>query len=226
VNRERKLIKLVVFDMAGTTVDDNIEGAPLVLKSYHDAFTRYGVKINYDTLNAQRGKDKLSVIKEFGGEKFEDIYNYFLEALIHNVDRVKEINGVTKVFNFLKENNVLVSANTGFPEEVARLIIKKLKWEEKGLIDSWICSEMVGVSRPDPMMITRLMELHNISDSSTVIKVDDTVTGIQEGLNAGVITLGVLSGTQTRVMLEKASPYSILKSVKNLPIYLRKNKLI
>jgi N-methylhydantoinase A/oxoprolinase/acetone carboxylase beta subunit len=41
----RARLELVVFDMAGTTVDDVIDGVPLVLRSYDDAFRRYGVEV-------------------------------------------------------------------------------------------------------------------------------------------------------------------------------------
>jgi hypothetical protein len=40
----RKL-QLIVFDMAGTTVNDVIGGIPLVLKSYDDAFRKHGIII-------------------------------------------------------------------------------------------------------------------------------------------------------------------------------------
>jgi hypothetical protein len=45
--------------MAGTTVDDVIDGMPLVLRSYDDAFRKYGVVVPMETLNdvgATRGK--------------------------------------------------------------------------------------------------------------------------------------------------------------------------
>ena len=48
--------------MAGTTVDDRINGLPLVLKSYNDAFRNHGVEVPMMVLNAQRGRDKRTVI--------------------------------------------------------------------------------------------------------------------------------------------------------------------
>jgi beta-phosphoglucomutase-like phosphatase (HAD superfamily) len=66
-------LKLVVFDMAGTTVDDVVDGVPLVLKSYDDAFRRYGVTVPTEVLNEQRGRDKWTVIQELGGERAGDI---------------------------------------------------------------------------------------------------------------------------------------------------------
>ena len=214
-------LRLVVFDMAGTTVDDVIDGVPLVLRSYDDAFRSCGVEVPMEVLNEQRGRDKWTVIRELGGGDAEEIYSRFNAALLGNADRVREVRGASGAFRFLRRHGGKVALNTGFPREVAEAIISHLAWEGEGLIDSWTCSEAVGRSRPDPAMIHVLMRSLGVGDSSAVMKVDDTATGIEEGLNAGAVTLGVLTGTQTRERLLRARPHDILESVRELPSYLR-----
>lgn len=214
-------LRLVVFDMAGTTVDDVIDGVPLVLRSYDDAFRSCGVVVSMEVLNEQRGRDKRTVIGELGGGDAEEIYARFNAALLANADRVKEVPGASEVFYFLRHHGVGVALNTGFPREVAEAIIGQLGWEGAGLIDSWTCSEELGRSRPDPAMIQELMRGLGVKDPSAVMKVDDTAVGIEEGLNAGAVTLGVLTGTQTRERLLRAQPHGILESVRALPAYLR-----
>jgi len=216
-----KRLKLVVFDMAGTTVDDRVDGVPLVLKSYDDALRSHGVEVPMEVLNEQRGRDKWTVIRELGGEDAEEIYSHFNAALLGNVNRVREVPGASEAFRFLRGHGVRVALNTGFPREVAEGIIDHLAWEREGLIDAWTCSEDVGRSRPDPAMIHALMEDLGVGDPSTVMKVDDTATGIEEGLNAGAVTLGVLTGTQTRERLLRAGPHDIIQSVRDLPGYLK-----
>jgi len=217
----RKRLKLVVFDMAGTTVDDRMDGVPLVLRSYDDAFRSRGVEVPMAVLNEQRGRDKWTVIRELGGEDAEEIYSHFNAALLANADRVREVRGASEAFRFLRGHGVRVALNTGFPREVAEGIIDHLGWEREGLIDAWTCSEDVGRSRPDPAMIHALMSGLGVEDPSAVMKVDDTAIGIEEGLNAGVVTLGVLTGTQTRERLLRARPHDIIQSVIDLPGYLR-----
>ena len=214
-------MKLVVFDMAGTTVDDRIDGVPLVLRSYDDAFRSRGVEIPMAVLNEQRGRDKRTVIRELGGEDAEEIYSRFNAALLANADRVREVRGASEAFRFLRCHGVRVALNTGFPREVAEGIIDHLGWEREGLIDAWSCSEDVGRSRPDPAMIHALMGSLGVGDPATVMKVDDTATGIEEGLSAGVFTLGVLTGTQTKERLLQARPHAIIESVRRLPDYLK-----
>jgi len=221
VTHKTKRLKLVVFDMAGTTVDDEIDGSPLVLKSYDEAFRRYGIVVPMDILNRQRGRDKRTVIEEFGGERAPEIYELFVSILLSNTKRVKEMEGTSETFRFLQDLGVKVAANTGFPYDVAKGMIDHLGWKRAGLLDFWICSEMVGVSRPDPAMIHAAMRHFKIEDPLSVVKVDDTAKGIEEGLRAGVITLGVLTGTQSRETLQAANPTDIIQSVKYLPSYLR-----
>ena len=85
---------------------------------------------------------------------------------------------------------------------------------------------MVRKSRPDPAMIQSLMHHFHVDDPSSVIKIDDTANGIEEGLNAGVITLGVLTGTQSRDRLLNAGALDILESVGELPSYLKEKNYI
>ncbi|MCW4011944.1 MAG: HAD-IA family hydrolase, partial [Candidatus Bathyarchaeota archaeon] len=182
--------RLAVFDMAGTTVDDRVDGLPLVLKSYDDALRGHGVVVPMEVLNAQRGRDKWTVIKELGGEHAEAIYADFLAVLKANTGRVKEVTGTSETFRFLREHDVRVVSSTGFPAEVAEPIIENLGWLKEDLIDSWVCSEQVGASRPDPAMILHAMKEYGVSEKRAVLKIDDTVKGIEEGLNAGVYTIG------------------------------------
>lgn len=219
-------IKLAVFDMAGTTVDDVIDGMPLVLRSYDDAFRRYGVEIPMETLNDMRGRDKKEVITMLGGDNAQVIYRDFVEILTANVARVKEIQGTSETFRWLKEHGVAVGVESGFPAIVTHDIIKHLRWQEDGLIDYWTCSEIVEEERPSPAMIRRTMRHCHIRDPTKVLKVDDTAIGIEEGHNAKVYTVAVLTGTQRREKLEAAKPNAILLSIRELQAYLLDNGLI
>ena len=59
-------------------------------------------------------------------------------------------------------------------------------------IDHYVSSTCLDKpSRPSPHMIYEIMRELKLDDPRRIIKVDDTTTGIQEGLNAGCITVGV-----------------------------------
>ena len=160
------------------------------------------------------------------GEKAKEIYSEFLNILRENTGKVNEVTGASTTFKYLREHDVHVVASTGFPAEIAEAIIEHLCWQRNGLIDGWVCSEHVGASRPDPAMIIHSMKKYNVSNSTTVIKVDDTMKGIEEGLNAGAYTIGVLTGTQSIQQLSSAEPNTILRSVAEIPEHLVEKKMI
>jgi phosphonoacetaldehyde hydrolase len=219
-------IRLAVFDMAGTTVDDVIDGMPLVLHSYDDAFRRHGIIIPMETLNDMRGRDKREVINMLGGDKASAIYKDFVEMLSANVTRVKEIRGTSETFRWLKGHGVAVGVESGFPAVVTHDIVKHLRWEESGLIDYWTCSEIVEEERPSPAMIRHTMRHCHIRDPSQVLKVDDTAIGIEEGHNAKAHVVAVLTGTQRREKLEAAKPDAVIPSVRELSGYLTGHGLV
>ena len=201
--------------MAWTTVDDVVDGIPLVPKSYDDAFQSYGVTVPKMVLNEQRGRDKWTVIQELGGESAEEIFAFFNNILLENADRVEEIEGVSSVFRFLRDHGIRVALSTGFPRGIAERTLGHIGWEEKDMIDGWTCSEAVGKSRPDPAMIHALMGRLGVEDPGKAMKIDDTAKGIEEGLIAGAATLSALTGTQTRERLLQAGPHGIIRSVRN-----------
>ena len=212
--------------MAGTSVDDRIDGLPLVLKSYDDAFKTHGVEVPMMVLNAHRGRDKRTVIGELGGNKADDIYADFIGYLKDNTGKLMEMDGASATFRELKGEDVRIVVGTGFPVEVAEPLVKSLGWVRDGLVDSWTCSEMVGASSPDPAMIIDSMARYGVTAPEAVIKVDDTVKGVEEGLNAGVYTVAVLTGTQNIQMLDGSGPDTILRSVRDVPGHLRKKKML
>jgi phosphonatase-like hydrolase len=219
-------IRLAVFDMAGTTVDDTVEGVPLVLRSYDEAFRRHGIVVPMKTLNDNRGRDKWAVIKEFGGEKASAVYRDFTEMLVSNTAKLKEMEGAGGVFRALKERGVHIAVESGFPALVTLGIIQHLRWQEDALIDYWTCSELVDEERPSPAMIRHCMRHLHVRSPSEVVKVDDTAVGVEEGINAKAHTVAVLTGTQSREKLQAAKPDAILPSVRELPAWLLEQKLL
>jgi len=219
-------IRLAVFDMAGTTVDDSVDGAPLVLRSYDEAFRRHGVEVPMATLNEMRGRDKRAVIGELGGAEASAIYRDFVDLLLRNAGRLREVEGASGVFRWLKERGAFVAVESGFPTLVSYEVVKGMGWLRDGLVDYWTCSELVDEERPSPAMIRRCMRRLGVRDPSEVVKVDDTAVGVEEGRNAGAVTVGVLTGTQSRERLLAAGPDVVLPSVRELPGWLTEKGLI
>ena len=230
-------IQLAMFDMAGTTVNDEVDGHPLMVISMMRAFAKHGIELAPDAINKHRGKQKSEAIQTLLKEVAElspanaervpfrasslrgigdDIYRDFLHELESNLSSISEIDGATELFRHLKSKGIHVGVGSGFPMQVVQAIISQLGWLDEGLLDYVGSAEQIGVGRPNPKMIHDAMERLNITDGSKVVKVGDTVVDIQEGKNAGAWTVAVLTGSQTETQLMAAAPDYILSSVREL----------
>ena len=220
-------IQLAMFDMAGTTVNDEVDGHPLMVISMMRAFAKHGIELVPDVINKHRGKQKLEAIQTLLKEVAElspadvervgdGVYRDFLHELESNLSSISEIDGATELFRHLRSKNIYIGVGSGFPMQIVQAIISRLGWLDKGLLDYVGSAEQVGVGRPNPKMIHDAMQRLGITDGLAVVKIGDTVVDVQEGKNAGVWTVAVLTGSQTEAQLMTAAPDYILSSIREL----------
>lgn len=223
-------IKMVVFDMAGTTVDeDNV-----VYKTLQEAIAKHSISVTLDeVLKHGAGKEKLQAIADIleqtnnpsSTEFVKKIYDYFIEKLTRNYENleVKALPNVERVFKELMDRKIKVVLNTGYNRETAESLIEKLGWELSVDYDLLVTASDVKQNRPQPDMILLAMSVLNISDSLGIIKVGDSGIDILEGRNANCgLNIGITSGAQTREQLLEAEPdfviddiYSIIEIMNN-----------
>src|SRR5438309_3653626 len=188
-------IKLVVFDMAGTVIED----AGQVPAAFTAALENYEIEVTSDSLRKMRGASKRDVIQRFVerqpiGEsktdvlaRTEEIYNSFRSTLagMYEQDGVREIAGATEVFTWLQQRGVRVALNTGFDRTITELLLNSMHWNGD-LIDSIVCGDDVRQGRPAPDLIFKAMERSEVASVHQVANIGDTVLDLQAGQNAGV----------------------------------------
>lgn len=215
---------MVVFDMAGTTVnEDNI-----VYKTLQNAINKAGFEVTLlQVLEKGAGKEKLQAIKSILSfyKKNDDaaiaqtIYSHFIEQLAKAYDRepILPQNNVIELLEELKKRNIIRVLNTGYNQETAQTIINKLGWEEGVDFDSLITASDVIKNRPDPDMIELAMKRFNITNPAQVVKVGDSVIDIEEGKNAGcTLNVGITTGAHTLQQLQSADPELIINDLIDL----------
>ncbi|MBC7746192.1 MAG: HAD-IA family hydrolase [Flavobacterium sp.] len=224
-------VKLVVFDIAGTTVKDNNN----VSEAFQSALQKYKVNVEIEKINPLMGYEKKLAIGEILRahsqlDEFEItsalidlIYTEFVQLMISYYQDEKDISALPDVEQTLWElqkRGIKVGINTGFPHIIAETIIKRLRWREKGLIDYLIGSDQVEFGRPHPLMIQHIMKELNITDPNEVVKVGDTEVDIREGQEANCkYVIGVTTGTFSRSELKKYNPTHIIDNISEiLPI--------
>lgn len=214
-------VLMVVFDMAGTTVnEDNV-----VYKTLQEAIVQYSFPVTLDqVLQFGAGKEKLQAIVDIlentgyktSSENIGLIYAYFIDRLAENYENldVKPLPDVERTFKELKERNIKVVLNTGYNRKTAESLIAKLGWNNLNQFDLLITASDVNKNRPQPDMILLAMSQLGISDPGKVVKVGDSAVDIQEGQNAKCgLSIGVTTGAHTPEQLEKANPDYIIDNL-------------
>lgn len=224
-----KDIKLVVFDMAGTTVDeDNV-----VYKTVQKAIQDFQIDVSLEEVLAfGAGKEKRQAIfdilvnctgEKHPEEKADEIFAHFKPELVLAYQKlaVKTFPGVKECMENLRNQGVKVALNTGYDRLTAQSLLDKLDWKVARDIDALVTASDVERGRPYPDMITKAMEICGISDPQKVLKAGDSAIDIEEGKSAHCgLTVGVLSGAQTEEQMLQAQPDCILASLAELPKYL------
>lgn len=218
------MVKMIVFDMAGTTVnEDNV-----VYKTVQWAINKRGFNFSLDQVLAQAaGKEKFqairSVLKTYADNDDQnlakDIYADFVPALeqAYQSLEVKAQPGAKNLFEWLHKNNLLVVLNTGYSRSIAQSLIDKLGWKNAIEYDALVTASDVQQSRPAPDMIRFAMQQFNIDNAKEVIKVGDSIIDVEEGLNAGcAASVGITTGAHTSQQLRTANPDFVISNLKEL----------
>ena len=230
-------IRMVVFDLSGTTVsDDNA-----VARSLYEAALEFDLKVDLADFEKTIGTNKIHLyqfmIAKSQGEHvmIENLEKYhFSEHLdlamkiferysvimvSHYRQQVQAMPGAEAVFQWCHDQGIKVVTDTGFHRDVNTAIMDGLQWRERGLVDLALDVESTGgIGRPSPYLIYTAMMQLGIQSIHEVVKIGDTPADLLSGYNAGcVANIGVLSGANSRETLERYPHTHILQGVWELP---------
>ncbi|WP_428330010.1 HAD-IA family hydrolase [Mucilaginibacter sp.] len=217
-------IKLVVFDIAGTTVKDDHD----VSKAFQAALLKSNYEVPLELINPLMGYEKNLAIRQIlrlhehndakiTTELVTKIHHEFVEQMINHyatAPGIEPLPNVEETFAALRTQGIQVGINTGFSKDIADTIVKRLHWFEKGLINHLVGSDEVELGRPHPFMIQKMMLDGNIERPREVAKVGDTEVDVREGQNAGCkYVIGITTGIFTRQELETYNPTHIIDDI-------------
>ncbi|MFC5410273.1 phosphonatase-like hydrolase [Larkinella bovis] len=227
------MIRMVVFDMAGTTVDEN----NVVYKTLQQAINEKGFHFSLDEVLAEgAGKEKLQAIRSVLQLKAivdeplaREIFTRFLSLLddAYRQQDIMEQANATTLFQALRKNRILVVLNTGYNQHTAEALVEKIGWKQGTDFDLLVTASHVAQNRPEPDMILLAMKQLGVSNAAEVIKVGDSTIDIEEGKNAGCrINVGITTGAHTYEQLQSAHPEFIIHNlIELLPIVDQENQL-
>lgn len=210
---------VVIFDMAGTTVEDRGQ----VPAAFAAALAEAGVTLTADQITRVRGASKRQAIRALlpadQASHADEIYAHFRDTLAHHyrTEGARAIGSAGEIFRRLKDRGCSVALTTGFDRDIAMMLMASLGWT-RTIVDVVVCGDDVANGRPAPDMILMAMELVGTRDAAKVAAVGDTALDLEAGASAGVRwNIGVLSGAHTRETLERAPHTHIIESIAELP---------
>ena len=206
-----KKIEAVIFDWAGTTVD---YGCFAPVQAFQDAFESYGLHPTFDEIRGPMGMLKIDHIKtmlnmetlnqefhsvyqrDFNEEDIQNIYNIFEKALMKGITQHTKVKPyVIETVQKLRQMGLKIGSTTGYTDMMMEPVLKSAQ-AQGYQPDCWYSPDSTNsFGRPYPYMIFKNMMTLQITDVHAVIKVGDTVSDIQEGVHAGVYTVGVIEGS-------------------------------
>ncbi|MCX7638711.1 MAG: HAD hydrolase-like protein [Cyclobacteriaceae bacterium] len=217
---------LVIFDLAGTTVSDNNDVARILAQTLKN----FGVMVTMEEANALMGIPKPKAIRELLTAKkqfrlmddntVELIHQAFRTSMIgfyRNDPDVKETTGATEIFELLKSQGLKIAVDTGFDRLITDVLLERMGWLRKGLVDVSVTTDEVCNGRPHPDMIFEAMKRTGITDARQVVKVGDTPADLQEGAAAACgCVIGVTGGATSFDVLKRYPHHFIEDSLRGV----------
>ena len=200
-------VKGLVLDWSGTTADEYVI-APAVV--FVNVFKKFNVEISMTEAREPMGlrKDlhileltKLPKIRERWNKvhgrspdqgdvdrMFADFVPMQLDCLRKYTTLLPHVADVTQKF---QKEGIKIGSSTGFVRSMVDILEEDAKKQGYTPDASVAGDEVVNGARPKPFMVYRNLDLMNVHPIQSVIKVDDTVSGIGEALEAGCWGVGI-----------------------------------
>jgi phosphonoacetaldehyde hydrolase len=99
--------------------------------------------------------------------------------------------GVAEVSRRLQKKGIKIGSSTGFVRSMVNILERDAKKQGYVPDASVAGDEVAHGARPKPFMVYRNLDLLDVHPIQSVVKVDDTISGVGEALEAGCWGVGV-----------------------------------
>jgi phosphonoacetaldehyde hydrolase len=210
-------VEAVLLDWAGTTMDFGCL-APAVV--FVDVFAQQRVPITMEEARAPMGAHKRVHIQRITeldpvrrrwqethgrpptDDDVEHMFQAFVPLQLECLSAYSAlIPGTLEVVAELRRRGIRIGSTTGYTTEMMAINLRDAK-RQGYEPDSTVCASDVPAGRPFPHMCLQNAINLRVSTVEACVKVDDTVPGVEEGLNAGMWTVALaVSGNEVGLSL-------------------------
>ena len=100
------------------------------------------------------------------------------------------IPGVSRAIAECRRRGLKIGSSTGYTREIMEVVMARAR--KQGFSpDAMLCASDIAEGRPAPWLIFENARRLGVYPMAAIAKLDDTVAGIEAGLNAGTWTIGV-----------------------------------
>jgi phosphonoacetaldehyde hydrolase len=253
----RGKVKAAILDWSGTVADAYVL-APAVV--FVEVFKKQGVEVSMTEARGPMGLRKDLHIKAMtempeirdrwkgihGSDPDQgDVDRMFADFVPMQLDCLRQytalLPGVAEAVQKLQKSGVKIGSTTGFVRSMVDILEEDAKTQGYVPDASVAGDEVVHGARPKPFMVYKNLDMLDVHPIQSVVKVDDTVSGIGEALEAGCWGVGVSRYSNymdinsldeadrlpaaeierrhefTRDILRKAGAHYVIDSVADLP---------
>jgi len=199
-------LQAIILDWAGTTMDYGCY-APAVV--FVEVFKRKGVPISVEEARVPMGAHKKVHIRKISQieavnqrwqsahgrppteDDIETMFQEFIPLQLNCLaDYADLIPGTLEAVADFRGRGLKIGSTTGYTTEMMKILFAEAK--KRGYEpDSTVCASEVPAGRPEPWMCVQNAMNLRVYPFEACVKVDDTLPGIEEGLNAGMWTIGL-----------------------------------
>ncbi len=205
--RYRGPVQAVILDWSGTTADAYVI-APAVV--FFEVFKKHGVEISMIEARGPMGLRKDLHIKSLTEvpeirERWNavhgkypdqgDVDAMFADFVPMQLDCLRQyttlLPGVVETVQTLQSRGIKIGSTTGFIRSMVDVLEADAKTQGYVPDASVAGDEVVHGARPKPFMLYRNLDLLDVHPIQSVIKVDDTISGVGEALEGGCWGVGI-----------------------------------
>lgn len=200
-------VQAIVLDWAGTAVDFGCMAPAAV---FVDVFREHGIDVTVQEARQFMGIEKKEHIRKicaletvksawqnvFGAHPGESdintLYNRTADMMVAAIaNHCDPIPAMMDAVETLRSSGIKIGSCTGYVREMMDVLVPGAG--KKGYSpDAVFCSSDVPNGRPYPWMCYKNAIALGVYPMEAMVKVGDTIVDIQEGLNAGMWTVGIV----------------------------------
>ena len=195
------MIKAIILDWAGTTVDFGSITPIVAFKEVLEEYTKQSVP--KAVIQKYMGLKKIDHVKKV----LADINIPYTETDLVNimekidekirqvaVDKTVLIDGTLEFQEYLKSKSIKLGSNTGYTRNMMN-VIEAIAEKQGYKPDCTLASDEASAGRPYPWSCFNIAEKLNVFPMSSCVKMGDNIVDIEEGLNANMWSVGIVESS-------------------------------